>query len=141
MAEDKVITLRYKTERPQDMKVYEQMDRERLTLGISMSAYVKGILDKYYRFQIEDNVRDVLIAALNKNNEEIKEIVNTELQKLSGMLLLGIARDCKAVYVKPEDDARCSDDTDGSKIGESSLPDISEDFPEGLDLVLEKFME
>lgn len=131
MADDRIITLRFKPESVPDMELYRNLETEKKRLGLSIPAYVKNVLRQNFesreRMWTDDNV-DVCM-------EWIREIVHGELalhsaavSEMLGKMTGGAANGMgKAEWGKTLDQ--------GEK-----LPEYSENFPEGLNGVLEKFM-
>lgn len=132
MADDRIITLRFKPESVPDMELYRNLETEKKRLGLSMPAYVKNVL----RQNFESRERMWTDGNVDVCMERIREIVHGELalhsvvvsemlEKMTG----GVTNDMgKAEWGKAPD---C--------LGER-LPEYSDDFPEGLNDVLEKFM-
>lgn len=131
MEEDKIITLRFKPGNVPDMELYKALAAEKESLGLSMPVYVKNILNRHFEGRRQawlDGGADVCI-------ERIREVVHGELashssvivgimEKLAGKLPDGIE---KTEEIKMQEE-------------EKSLPAYSDNFPEGLYGVLEKFM-
>lgn len=129
MADDRIITLRFKTESVPDMELYKELEAEKKRLGLSMPAYVKDILSQHF----EGRERVWAGAGMDGCMERIREIVHGELAAqnaaFTGQLekiASGISNGAKSTGQPPE--------------GEEPLPEYSDDFPEGLNGVLEKFM-
>lgn len=127
MADDRVITLRFKPECVPDMELYNRLEAEKGRLGLSMPAYVKDILRQYF----ENPGRMWGHAEAGICMEQVRGIVQEELASQSAELAGMIERMAESL-------------PDGlQKKGEPSgevLPGYSDRFPEGLNGVLKKFM-
>ena len=131
MADDRIITLRFKPESVPDMELYRNLEMEKKRLGLSMPAYVKNAL----RQNFEGRERIWTDGSVDVCMERIREIVHGELAlhsaavsemlaKMTGGAANGIRT---AEWEKTPDQGE-------------TLPEYSENFPEGLSGVLEKFM-
>ncbi len=131
MADDRIITLRFKPESVPDMELYRNLEMEKKRLGLSMPAYVKNAL----RQNFEGRERIWTDGSVDVCMERIQEIVHGELAlhsaavsemlaKMTGGAANGIG---KAEWGKTPDQGEM-------------LPEYSDNFPEGLNGVLEKFM-
>lgn len=131
MADDRIITLRFKPESVPDMELYRELEAEKKRLGLSMPAYVKNVL----RQNFEGRERMWMDGGVDVCMERIREIVHGELvlhsavvsemvEKMAGGAANGIG---KAGWGKTPDQGE-------------RLPEYSENFPEGLNGVLERFM-
>lgn len=127
MADDRVITLRFKPENVPDMELYNRLETEKKRIGISMPAYVKGVLLQHF----ENPGRMWADAEADTCVEQMREIVHEELASQSAVLGGMFERIVQSL-------------PDGiQKTGKASgevLPEYSDRFPEGLNGVLEKFM-
>ncbi len=127
MADDRVVTLRFKPGSVSDMELYSRLEAEKKRLGLSMPAYVKDILQRHF----EDSGRVWEHAEVGICMEQVRGIVHEELASQS-VALAGMFE--RMVESLP----------DGlQKKGEPSgeiLPGYSDSFPAGLNGVLEKFM-
>ncbi|MCI9139860.1 MAG: hypothetical protein HFI78_09190 [Lachnospiraceae bacterium] len=131
MADDRIITLRFKPKSVPDMELYRNLETEKKRLGLSMPAYVKNAL----RQNFESRERMWTDGSVDVCMERIREIVHGELAlhsaavsemlgKMTGGAANGIG---KAEWGKTPDQRE-------------KLPEYSDNFPEGLNGVLEKFM-
>lgn len=131
MADDRIITLRFKPESVPDMELYRELETEKRRLGLSMPAYVKNVLWQNF----EGRERMWTDGSVNVCMERIREIVHGELavhstvisemiEKMAGGHSNGMG---KAEWRKQPDQGE-------------ALPEYSDNFPEGLNGVLEKFM-
>lgn len=103
--------------------------QRRSVSALSMPAYVKDILSRHF----EGRERVWIGAGMDGCMERIREIVHGELVSQSAdftgqleKIASGISSGTKNTGQPPE--------------GEETLPEYSDDFPEGLNGVLEKFM-
>lgn len=129
MADDRVITLRFKPESVPDMELYRELEMEKEQLGLSMPVYVKSILWRHFGGAGQMQKGTGLDASCM---EQMKEIVHEELASQSDILVGMLERITEGLVL-----------TDGMrKTGppEEVLPRYSDAFPEGLNGVLEKFM-
>ena len=124
MSDDRIITLRFKPENVPDMELYRELEAEKKRLGLSMPVYVKDILQQHFK----DGERMWTDGWM----ERIREIVHGELASQNAVfagqlekIAAGIPGGIKNTGQPPE---------------EETLPEYSDDFPEGLNGVLEKFM-
>ena len=127
MADERVVTLRFKPECVPDMELYSRLEAEKKRLGLSMPAYVKDILRRHF----EDSGRAWEHAEAGICMEQVRGIVHEELASQSAALAGMLEKMAESL-------------PDGlQKKGEPSgevLPGYSDRFPEGLNGVLEKFM-
>ena len=114
MADERVVTLRFKPECVPDMELYSRLEAEKKRLGLSMPAYVKDILRRHF----EDSGRIWEHVEAGICMEQVRGIVHEELASQSAELAGMIERELSG----------------------EALPGYSDSFPEGLNGVLEKFM-
>ncbi len=127
MADERVVTLRFKPGSVPDMELYSKLEAEKKRLGLSMPIYVKDILRQYFESQAKawtDAGADVCM-------ERMREIVHEELASQS-TVLAGIFE--KAAESLPKGSQKTGE------LSSEALPGYSDRFPEGLNGILEKFM-
>lgn len=131
MGEDKVITLRFKEGNVPDMELYRALSEEKESLGLSMPAHVKSILGRHFAGGGDVHADGCIETCM----ERMREVVRGELAS-HGAFVAGIME--KLAGELPSSGEK----TEGAKEqeGGTSLPAYSEDFPEGLYGVLEKFI-
>lgn len=129
MADDRVITLRFKSESVPDVDLYRKLEMEKERLGLSMPIYVKSILWRHFggAGQIQEGT-----GLDTPCMEQMKEIVHEELASQSD-ILVGMLERITEELVLMEGMKKTSP-------SEEVLPGYSDAFPEGLNGVLEKFM-
>jgi hypothetical protein len=145
MTEDKIITLRFKPGNAQDMELYREIECEKNCLGISMPAYIKGILNEHFdrkpSGKMEDDLLWMLKDELDQYQKSIQGMIREELLSLSSVLLATLVRmsgtgtDASETITNP--DITIQKSTEDSK---DNLPEYSEELPEGFDDVLGKLM-
>ena len=124
MSDDRIITLRFKPENVPDMELYRELEAEKKRLGLSMPVYVKDILQQHFKGGERmwtdgcmERIREIVHGELASQNA----VFAGQLEKIAAGTPGGI----KNTGQSPE---------------EETLPEYSDDFPEGLNGVLEKFM-
>lgn len=127
MADDRVITLRFKPGSVPDMELYSRLEAEKRRLGLSMPAYVKDIL----RQRLEDPERVWRHAEAGICMEQMRGIVQEELASQSAALAGMFEKMAESLPGGLQKKAEPSGEV---------LPGYSDSFPEGLNGVLEKFM-
>ena len=127
MADERVITLRFKPECVPDMELYSRLEAEKRRIGLSMPVYVKGILRRHF----EDSGKVCEHAEAGICMEQVRGIVHEELASQSAALAGMIERMAESLPGGLQKERKPS--------GEA-LPGYSDRFPEGLNGVLEKFM-
>ena len=127
MADDRVITLRFKPECVPDMELYSRLEAEKRRLGLSMPAYVKDILRR--RFEGSGSMLGHTEA--DTCMEQMRVILQEELASQSAALTGVFERLVESLPSGLQKKAELSDEI---------LPGYSDRFPEGLNGVLEKFM-
>ena len=127
MADERVVTLRFKPECVPDMELYSRLEAEKKRLGLSMPAYVKDILRRHF----EDSGRIWEHVEAGICMEQVRGIVHEELASQSAELAGMIERMAESLPGGLQKERELS--------GEA-LPGYSDRFPEGLNGVLEKFM-
>ncbi len=131
MADERIITLRFKGENHLDMELYQSLKREKKELGLSMPAYVKEILRQHF----ENTQKEGMDGELNRCLKQIQNIVQEELAALKEMVaeaMMGMTE------LSPNNSK-----TDYGGISmekEEMLPEYSEELPKGMESVLEQFM-
>lgn len=131
MADDKIITLRFKTGSVPDMELYRELEAEKKSLGLSMPVYVKDILGQHF----EGKGRMRADGGTDMCMERIREIVHGELASHSAVMI-GIIE--KMAGELPNGIGKTEQEKTPER--EETLPEYSDYFPEGLYGVLEKFM-
>ena len=127
MADDRVITLRFKPECVPDMELYNRLEAEKGRLGLSMPTYVKDILRR--RFEGSGSMLGHTEA--DTCMEQMRVILQEELASQSAALTGVFERLVESLPSGLQKKAELSDEI---------LPGYSDRFPEGLNGVLEKFM-
>lgn len=127
MADDRIITLRFKPECMPYMELYGRLEAEKKRLGLSMPVYVKDILRQHF----EDSGRMWGHAETDTCMEQVRGIVQEELASQSIAFAGMLERMAESLPGGPQKKAEPQ--------GEA-LPGYSDRFPEGLNGVLEKFM-
>ena len=90
MADERIITLRFKGENHLDMELYQSLKREKKELGLSMPAYVKEILRQHF-----ENIRkEGMDGELNRCLEQMQNIVQEELVALKEMAAEAMVQKC-----------------------------------------------
>jgi hypothetical protein len=140
MAEDKIITLRFKPGNAQDMELYRELECEKNCLGVSMPVYIKGVLQEHFAKKpsgkMEDDLLWMLKEEMNQYQKNIQGMIRDELMSLSSVLLATLVRmngtdvseNPEPVLQKPLEQS------------EDNLPEYSDELPEGFDDVLGKLM-
>lgn len=132
MADERVITLRFKEENFLDMELYQSLEKEKKELGLSMPVYVKEILRQHF----ENIQQERMNGDLNRCLERMQNIVHEEIVSLNDTITGVIAR-------IPETSAGSIRRTAYEGISmenEEILPEYSEELPEGMEGVLEQFI-
>jgi hypothetical protein len=136
MAEDKIITLRFKSGNAQDMELYRELECEKNCLGMSMPAYIKGVLQEHFANKPSEKMEDDLLSMLkdemNQYQKSIQGMIREELMSLSSVLLATLVRmngtDASEVITNP--DITIQKSTEDSK---DNLPEYSDELPAGFD--------
>ena len=84
MSDERVVTLRFQEQRAMDMELYRRLEDGKKETGLSMPAYVKGLLRQHFK-SAERAGTDVGVEACM---ERIREIVHGELA-CQGAVLAG----------------------------------------------------
>lgn len=132
MADERVITLRFKEENFLDVELYQSLEKEKKELGLSMPAYVKEILRQHF----ENIQQERMNGDLNRCLERMQNMVHEEFVSLNDTITGMIAR-------MPEASASNIRRTAYEGISmenEEILPEYSEELPEGMEGVLEQFI-
>ena len=131
MADERIITLRFKGENHLDMELYQSLKREKKELGLSMPAYVKEILRQHF-----ENIRkEGMDGELNRCLEQIQNIVQEELAALKEMVAEAMVGMSEFSPKNPKTDYEGI-----SMEKEEILPEYSEELPKDMESVLEQFM-
>lgn len=131
MADGRIITLRFKPESVPDMELYRELEDGKNRLGLSMPAYVKGILGRHFE-GMGGSWKDTGTDACM---EQIREIVHGEIAAHSAAVTGTLERIAEGLP-----DGMGSLVREKPQGGGEALPEYSESFPEGLSGVLEKFL-
>jgi hypothetical protein len=145
MTEDKIITLRFKPGNAQDMELYREIECEKNCLGISMPAYIKGILNEHFARKpsgkMEDDLLWMLKDEMDQYQKSIQGMIREELLSLSSVLLATLVRmngtgtDVSDTIANPDKSLQKS-----AEDSKDNLPEYSDNLPEGFDDVLGKLM-
>ena len=131
MADERIITLRFKGENHLDMELCQSLKREKKELGLSMPAYVKEILRQHF-----ENIRkEGMDGELNRCLEQMQNIVQEELAALKEMVAEAMAGMSEFSPKNPKTDYEGI-----SMEKEEILPEYSEELPKDMESVLEQFM-
>ena len=131
MADERIITLRFKGENHLDMELYQSLKREKKELGLSMPAYVKEILRQHF-----ENIRkEGMGGELNRCLEQMQNIVQEELAALKEMVAEAMVGMSEFSPKNPKTDYEGI-----SMEKEEILPEYSEELPKDMESVLEQFM-
>ena len=131
MADERIITLRFKGENHLDMELYQSLKREKKELGLSMPAYVKEILRQHF-----ENIRkEGMDGELNRCLEQMQNIVQEELAALKEMVAEAMVGMSEFSPKNPKTDYKGI-----SMEKEEILPEYSEELPKDMESVLEQFM-
>lgn len=144
MADDKIITLRFKQENVLDMELYRELECEKNCLGLSMPAYVKGVLQEHLKNKAsgkpEEDIIWMLKDELDQYLHQVKGVVREELMSLSSVLLATLVRmngvNTDDILINSDLTAKESTEEDSK----DNLPEYSDELPEGFDDVLGKLM-
>ena len=144
MADDKIITLRFKQENVLDMKLYRELECEKNCLGLSMPAYVKGVLQEHLKNKAsgkpEEDIIWMLKDELDQYLHQVKGVVREELMSLSSVLLATLVRmngvNTDGILINSDLTAKEATEEDSK----DNLPEYSDELPEGFDDVLGKLM-
>lgn len=144
MADDKIITLRFKQENVLDMELYRELECEKNCLGLSMPAYVKGVLQEHFKNKAsgkpEEDIIWMLKDELDQYLHQVKGVVREELMSLSSVLLATLVRmngvNTDDILINSDLTAKESTEEDSK----DNLPEYSDELPEGFDDVLGKLM-
>lgn len=128
MTDDRIITLRFKPESVPDMELYRNLEMEKKRLGLSMPAYVKNAL----RQNFESRERMWTDGSVDVCMERIREIVHGELASQNAAFAGQLEKIAVGIPGGIKNTRQLSE--------EEALPEYSDDFPERLNDVLEKFM-
>jgi hypothetical protein len=145
MNEDKIITIRFKLGNTQDMELYREIECEKNCLGMSMPAYIKGVLQEHFAKKPSGNMEEELLWMLKDEMDQyqknIQGMIREELMSLSSVLLATLVRmsgtgtDVSETITNP--DITIQKSTEDSK---DNLPEYSDELPDGFDDVLGKLM-
>ena len=144
MADDKIITLRFKQENVLDMELYRELECEKNCLGLSMPAYVKGVLQEHFKNKAsgkpEEDIIWMLKDELDQYLHQVKGVVREELMSLSSVLLATLVRmngvNTDGILINSDLTAKEATEEDSK----DNLPEYSDELPEGFDDVLGKLM-
>lgn len=144
MADDKIITLRFKQENVLDMELYRELECEKNCLGLSMPAYVKGVLQEHFKNKVsgkpEEDIIWMLKDELDQYLHQVQGVVREELMSLSSVLLATLVRmngvNTDDILINSDLTAKESTEEDSK----DNLPEYSDELPEGFDDVLGKLM-
>ena len=144
MADDKIITLRFKQENVLDMELYRELECEKNCLGLSMPAYVKGVLQEHLKNKAsgkpEEDIIWMLKDELDQYLHQVQGVVREELMSLSSVLLATLVRmngvNTDGILINSDLTAKESTEEDSK----DNLPEYSDELPEGFDDVLGKLM-
>lgn len=131
MADDRIITLRFKTGNAPDTELYRKLETEKRELGLSMPVYVKEILRRHFESGEgnADSVADIVVGRVQKVIREemvsLGAVLVGTLVKMAGNPLENVGK--SGFPVREPDEA------------ENRLPGYSDEFPEGLNSVLDQF--
>lgn len=132
MAEERVLTLRFKEENFLDMELYQSLEREKKELGLSMPAYVKEILRQHFESIQQERTNE----ELNRYLERMQDMVHKEIISMSDTITGMISRMPEICSNHPKKAAYGEILTEKEEI----LPEYSEELPEGMEGILEQFM-
>lgn len=132
MADERVITLRFKEENFLDMELYQSLEKEKKELGLSMPAYVKEILHQHF----ENIQQERMNGDLNRCLERMQNMVYEEFVSLNDTITGMIAR----IPEISSSNIRRTAYEGVSLQKEEILPEYSEELPEGMEGVLEQFI-
>lgn len=132
MADERVITLRFKEENFLDMELYQSLEKEKNELGLSMPAYVKEIL----RQNFENIQQERMNEEVNRCLERMQNMVHEEFVSLNDTITGMIAR----IPEISSGNIRRTAYEGISLEKEEILPEYSEELPEGMEGVLEQFI-
>jgi hypothetical protein len=89
MNEDKIITIRFKLGNTQDMELYREIECEKNCLGMSMPAYIKGVLQEHFARKPSGNMEEELLWMLKDEMDQyqknIQGMIREELMSLSSI--------------------------------------------------------
>lgn len=143
MADDKIITLRFKQENVLDMELYRELECEKNCLGLSMPAYVKGVLQEHFKNKASEKPEKDIIWMLkdefDQYLQQVQGVAREELMSLSSVLLATLVRmnGVNTDDIVVNSDLTAKESTEDSK---DNLPEYSDELPEGFDDVLGKLM-
>lgn len=131
MADDRIITLRFKTGNALDTELYRKLETEKRELGLSMPVYVKEILRRHFESgeRNADGGADIVVGRVQK-------VIRKEMASLGAVLagtLVRMAGNSLENTGKSDLPLREPDEA------ENRLPGYSDEFPEGLNGVLDQF--
>ena len=132
MADERVITLRFKEENFLDMELYQSLEKEKKELGLSMPAYVKDILYQHF----ENIQKERTNGEINRCLERMQNMVHEEFVSLNDTITGMLARIPEA---SSSNIRRTAYEGISMEKGEL-LPEYSEELPEGMEGVLEQFI-
>lgn len=132
MADERVITLRFKEENFLDMELYQSLEKEKKELGLSMPAYVKEILHQHF----ENIQQERMNGDLNRCLERMQNMVHEEFVTLNDTITGIIARIPEISSGNIKGAAYKGISLEKEEI----LPEYSEELPEGMEGVLEQFI-
>ena len=132
MADERVITLRFKEENFLDMELYQSLEKEKKELGLSMPAYVKEILHQHF----ENIQQERMNEDLNRCLERMQNMVHEEFVSLNDTITGMIVRIPEISSGNIKGAAYKGISLEKEEI----LPEYSEELPEGMEGVLEQFI-
>lgn len=79
MADDRIITLRFKTGNALDTELYRKLETEKRELGLSMPVYVKEIMRRHFESGEgnADSVADIVVG-------QVQKVIREEMASLGG---------------------------------------------------------
>ena len=127
-----------------DMELYRELECEKNCLGLSMPAYVKGVLQEHFKNKAsgkpEEDIIWMLKDELDQYLHQVKGVVREELMSLSSVLLATLVRmngvNTDDILINSDLTAKESTEEDSK----DNLPEYSDELPEGFDDVLGKLM-
>lgn len=83
MAEDRIITLRFKAGNSMERELYQKLEQEKENLGLSMPVYVKEVLRRRF-----ENRQDECIGTMqNPCFTRLQELMHEEFASLRAVLM------------------------------------------------------
>lgn len=132
MAEDRIITLRFKAGNSMDRELYQKLEQEKENLGLSMPVYVKEIL----RRRFENRQDECAGMTQNPCFTRLQELMHEEFASLRAVLMRMLTHTSEGGF-EPVSGAIGKD---SSSEKEDALPEYSDELPEGVDSILEQFL-